>query len=57
MSEIAKHLEDALESLRRCREHIKDEDGRTLLYHAGMTIRDLQTRYDESEQVKTRRPS
>jgi hypothetical protein len=55
MSEVAKHLEEAMEALRKCRQYIKDEDGRALLYHAGMTIRDLQTRYDESERSKTRR--
>lgn len=45
----ASNLEDAMESLRKCRRHITDEEGKQLLYHAGMTIRDLQQRYDPSE--------
>jgi hypothetical protein len=43
----AKHLEDAMDSLRKCQSHITDEDGKQLLYHAGMTIRTLQNKYDE----------
>jgi hypothetical protein len=45
----ANNLEDAMESLRKCRRHITDEEGKQLLYHCGMTIRTLQQRYDLSE--------
>lgn len=48
-SHLATLFEDAMESLRKARRHITDEEGKQLLYHAGMTIRTLQRRYDPIE--------
>ena len=46
---LAMFLEIAMENLRKARRHVADEEGKQLLYHAGMTIRTLQQRYDLSE--------
>jgi hypothetical protein len=48
---LDKLFEDAIENLRQARRHVTDDEGRQLLYHAGLTLRTLQERYALSKRA------
>ena len=54
---IAGHLNDAMESLRKCRCLVEDKETMALLYHAGMTIRTMQQRLDPEETTEPQEAS